>query len=200
MERIIFTFISISFWSLSNASSRLLHEVNEPILCLAIYDPVCCNGNVQYGNACYAHGDGATGCQPGVCPANEPCACPKIWDPVCCNDGTKHMNKECAKCTGSVGCNAPKCDSFTGTITCANILCIVGTTCEQHGNQPPQCVSTRKTCNNENQCGEGFECVDDPSCNAQFFDKNGGGNGEVCASPSGDTCGGFVGAFCPNPE
>eukprot|EP01023_Acetabularia_acetabulum_P008043 TRINITY_DN134_c0_g1_i6.p1 TRINITY_DN134_c0_g1~~TRINITY_DN134_c0_g1_i6.p1 ORF type:complete len:205 (-),score=22.59 TRINITY_DN134_c0_g1_i6:335-949(-) len=76
-------------------------------ICPQYYDPVCCDGGIEFGNQCEASCANARQCKPGRC--SKPCPCPKILAPVCC-DG-KDFNNQClADCAGKTNCVEGKCD------------------------------------------------------------------------------------------
>jgi hypothetical protein len=85
-----------------------------------------------------------------------------------------------------------------GGITCASVLCIVGTVCEETPTGP-QCLPSGDFCGGFAgiPCGSGEECVDDPSddCDPQ----NGGADcGGVCIPEAPKQfCGGIAAFECP---
>ena len=77
-------------------------------ICPQNEDPVCCDGNQQYGNACKAACESATNCVAGVC-ATDSCICTREYDPQCCDDGNTYSNPCMAECASATNCVSGEC-------------------------------------------------------------------------------------------
>eukprot|EP01084_Bolivina_argentea_P300756 518683_1 len=147
--------------------------------CTLQFDPVCCDGNTQYSNACDAACQQATGCIRGACRAPHVACCDPELKPG--NNG----NPFCVEGSACCGDGTWSCSIGDGvTFSCGNII----KNPEAFGEECQECGSLQ--CRDDTGQCITATCLVDP-CN----DGNNGGcaQGETC---SADNCFGPCKAMC----
>jgi len=102
----------------------------QSCVCPKLWDPVCGEDGVTYGNRCQAECEDIKIVSPRECP--EACLCPKIYKPVCGEDGRTYSNRCKAECAFIRVISKGPCEKYPPICACT-------------GESAPVCGEDKKT-------------------------------------------------------